>query len=63
VNVLVSEVLRAFALVMVLEGLLPFAAPARWRQVLFTIAQMESRSLRLFGLTSMLAGLVILKLV
>lgn len=57
------DVLRALALVMVIEGLLPFLAPTRWRQLLFTIAQMESRSLRVIGLLSMLAGVVILQLV
>ncbi len=62
-NLAWSELLRALALVMVIEGLLPFAAPALWRRTLFTIAQRENRSMRLIGLASMVAGLVILQFV
>ena len=58
-----SELLRALALVMVIEGLLPFAAPSQWRRTLFTIAQMENRNMRLIGLASMVAGIVILQFV
>lgn len=53
---------RALALVMVIEGLMPFAAPSQWRRMLFTIAQMDNRHLRLIGLLSMAAGLAILQL-
>ena len=54
---------RALALVMVIEGLLPFAAPSQWRRALFTVAQMENHKLRLIGLASMVAGLVLLQLI
>ncbi|HEX4894843.1 MAG TPA: DUF2065 domain-containing protein [Solimonas sp.] len=57
-----TELLRAVALVMVIEGLMPFAAPSQWRRMLFTIAQMEERHLRLLGLASMAAGLGLLYL-
>lgn len=57
------ELLRALALVMVIEGLLPFAAPSHWRRTLFTIAQFENRNMRLMGLASIVIGLVILQLV
>jgi uncharacterized protein YjeT (DUF2065 family) len=56
------ELARAFALVMVLEGVMPFLAPARWRQTMLTIAGMDSRTIRIIGLMSMLSGLVVLKL-
>lgn len=62
-NAAASELGRALALVMVIEGLLPFVAPSRWRQLLFTIAQIETRNLRLIGLASMLAGVAILQLI
>lgn len=55
--------LQAVALVMVIEGLMPFAAPSHWRRMLFTIAQMEERHLRLLGLGSMAAGLGLLYLI
>nr|WP_277346284.1 DUF2065 domain-containing protein [Solimonas marina] len=51
------------ALVMVIEGLLPFAAPSHWRRTLFTIAQFENRSMRVLGLASIVAGLLLLQLV
>jgi uncharacterized protein YjeT (DUF2065 family) len=56
------ELARAFALVMVLEGVMPFLAPARWRQAMLTIAGTDSRMIRIIGLMSMLTGLVVLKL-
>ena len=57
-----DELARALALVMVLEGLLPFLAPARWRQMMLSVMQLESRHIRVIGLLSMLAGLLLLKL-
>lgn len=57
-----DELLRALALVMVIEGILPFALPAQWRQAMLNLAGMESRHLRLMGLTSMLLGLLALRL-
>lgn len=54
---------RALALVMVIEGLLPFAVPSQWRRAVFTVAQMENHKLRLIGLASMVAGLVLLQLI
>lgn len=57
-----TELLRALGLVMVIEGLLPFAMPSQWRRMLLTIAQMEGRSLRLIGLASMVGGVVLLHL-
>jgi uncharacterized protein len=57
-----QDLSRAAALVLVIEGLLPFAAPARWREALARIAQMDDRVLRAMGLLSMLAGVVVLQL-
>ncbi|WP_028007817.1 DUF2065 domain-containing protein [Solimonas flava] len=58
-----TELLRALALVMVIEGLMPFAAPSQWRRTLFTIAQLENRSMRMIGFASMVAGLAVLQFV
>jgi len=63
VNLDWTELVRALALVMVIEGLLPFAAPSQWRRTLFTIAQMENRSMRMIGLGSMLVGIAVLQFV
>ena len=53
----------AVALGFVIEGVLPFLSPRRWRQAIATIAQMEDRHIRNFGLGSMLFGLFLLYLV
>lgn len=55
--------LSACALVLVLEGLLPFAQPARWRQVFEQVLRMSDGQIRFIGLLSVLAGLVLLWLV
>jgi hypothetical protein len=52
--------LPAFALVLVLEGILPFVAPNAWRQVMRRIGEMNDGQLRFMGLTSMMIGLIIL---
>lgn len=51
-----QDILSAFALVLVLEGLLPFASPQLLRRVLLQMAQMDDRGLRISGLVSMVLG-------
>lgn len=46
----------AFCLLLVLEGILPFLSPRRWREAVVSLAQLEDRQLRLIGLGSMLLG-------
>ena len=58
-----SDLLAAFALYLVIEGLLPFASPRAWRQSLSLIAQLQDQQLRAFGLGIMIIGLVLLVLV
>ena len=53
----------ALALVLVIEGLLPFLSPERWRSMLALVAQMDDRSIRAVGLGSMLLGLALLYIV
>ncbi len=52
--------LMAFALMLVLEGLLPFLAPNLWRETFRRITQMSDGQIRFFGLTSMIVGLLLL---
>ena len=52
--------LMAFALMLIIEGLLPFLAPSRWRDVFRRVIQMSDGQIRFFGLSSMLAGLILL---
>ena len=51
--------LMAFALMLVIEGLLPFLAPSVWRDTFRRITQMSDGQIRFFGLTSMLIGLLL----
>jgi uncharacterized protein YjeT (DUF2065 family) len=48
----------ALALVLVIEGLLPFVSPAGWRRMFSQLLQMQDGQIRFFGLLSILAGLV-----
>ena len=52
-----NTLLMAFGLVFVLEGLLPFLAPHVWRQAMQQMLQQSDKTLRTFGLVSMLIGL------
>jgi uncharacterized protein len=58
-----SVFFMAFALMLVLEGLLPFLAPALWRDTFRRILQLSDGQIRFFGLASMLTGIVLLWLV
>ena len=53
----------AIALVFIIEGMLPFISPDRWRKLLATADQMEDRVIRNIGLGSMVFGVIILYLV
>jgi hypothetical protein len=55
-----NELLAAFGLMLVLEGILPFLNPRALRQTLLQIAQLEDRVLRFVGLISMMLGLLVL---
>ncbi len=55
--------LTALALMLVLEGLLPFLLPATWRDTFRKLTELSDGQLRFVGLTAMLAGLLLLALV
>ena len=50
----------AFALMLIIEGLLPFLAPSLWRDTFRRIMQLTDGQIRFFGLASILAGFVLL---
>ncbi len=58
-----DDLLAAIALVLVLEGILPFLNPQGLRKTLLTMSQLEDRSLRWIGLISMTLGVGLLYLV
>jgi len=58
-----DSLLTAVALMLVIEGLLPFLAPGAWRETFRKLIEMNDGQLRFIGITSMLAGLLLLYLV
>ena len=52
--------LGAIALMLVLEGLLPFLSPASWRSVFERAMQLSDGQIRFFGLSCMVLGLLLL---
>ena len=54
--------LAAFALMLVVEGVLPFLSPSSWRNVFERATRMTDGQIRFLGLTSMIAGVVMLLL-
>ncbi len=57
-----QNLIDAVALLLVIEGILPFANPELLRRTMLQMARMDNRSLRVAGLTSMLLGLGLLYL-
>ncbi|MBM3393830.1 MAG: DUF2065 domain-containing protein [Betaproteobacteria bacterium] len=55
-----ESLVGAMALFLVLEGLLPFLMPAVWRESFRKLTLLSDGQLRFVGLTSMLAGLILL---
>lgn len=57
-----DDLVRALALVMVIEGIMPFIAPNGWRQAMLQAGRLSDNALRRIGLASMLAGVLVLYL-
>jgi len=55
-----NDLWAAFALYLVLEGLMPFANPNGMKRALAQLSQLDERTLRIAGLVSMIAGAVLL---
>ena len=55
--------LNAVALMLILEGMLPFLSPQTWREAFRKLTEINDNQIRFIGLTSMLAGLLVLFIV
>ena len=55
-----TTLLMALALMLILEGILPFLAPTLWRDTFRRITLMTDGQIRFVGLSSMLVGLLLL---
>ncbi len=54
------SLLLALALMLIIEGLLPFVAPSTWRETFRRLIALSDGQIRFIGLTAMIIGLVLL---
>lgn len=54
------DLLNALALVLILEGLLPFASPSRLKKTYAHLLELPDKTLRTIGLVSVIAGILLL---
>ena len=55
-----SLLVAALALMLVLEGVLPFLSPSIWRETFRKVTELSDGQIRFIGLSSMTIGLVLL---
>lgn len=60
---MMQDLLTAFALLLIIEGLMPGIAPAAWQKYLSEIIRMDPKTIRVVGIVSMLAGALLLQYV
>ena len=58
-----TDLWAAFALYLVLEGVMPFLNPSAMKRMLAQLSRFDDRTLRIGGLLSMIAGVVLLAIV
>ena len=58
-----QDLFTALALVLVIEGILPFLSPKALRRTYAQVTQMDDRTLRMMGLVSMIIGVILLGIV
>jgi uncharacterized protein YjeT (DUF2065 family) len=56
----VENLIAALGLMLLLEGLLPMIAPARWREVFLQVARLRDGQIRFIGMGSALLGIALL---
>jgi|TARA_B110000263_G_C15245303_1_gene481416 uncharacterized protein YjeT (DUF2065 family) len=60
---MVHDLAVAFCLMLVIEGVIPFIAPNRWRKLILMLDQIDDNTMRGIGLGSMLVGTVLLYII
>ena len=58
-----QELLIALALVLIIEGIMPFLSPRGMKQLMKTTSEMDDQSIRVSGFVSMMLGLILLYIV
>ncbi|MFA6971846.1 MAG: DUF2065 domain-containing protein [Gallionella sp.] len=57
---MLSYWLLGFAMMLVIEGLMPFLFPDTWRETFRRLVSLSDGQLRFIGMTAMLSGLLML---
>jgi len=57
---MLTPLLLAFALMLILEGLLPLLAPRIWREGFRRITELSDGQIRFLGLSSLMVGIFLL---
>lgn len=55
--------LSAIALVLIIEGMLPFLSPHAWREAFRKLTEINDNQIRFIGLTSMMMGVLLLLII
>lgn len=58
-----QEIMIAACLMLVIEGMLPFIAPQRWRAMVQGMLSMNDQTIRRIGFASMMMGVMLLYLI
>ena len=58
-----TDLLTGIALVLIIEGIMPFVNPDGLRKIFLMAVQLDNATLRFIGITSMLLGLILLYLI
>ena len=58
-----QDIFTAITLYLIIEGMIPFVNPGGFRRAVTMIAQLDDNRLRIVGLVTMAAGLVLLFIV
>ncbi len=57
---MIKTLLLAFALMLLIEGMLPFLAPRVWRETFRRVTELAEGQIRFLGLSSIVLGLILL---
>jgi uncharacterized protein YjeT (DUF2065 family) len=57
---MLQDLMTAFALLLIIEGLLPMIAPGFWQKTMLELAKNHPKTIRIGGIISMLAGAILL---
>ena len=60
---MLNVTLTAIALMLVMEGILPFLSPNKFRQFMARIANQHDKAIRIMGFVTMIAGAMLMTLV